>query len=339
VFGHLLDPSGQPGAEFRIDASTLNTGPFVFASEGQYLVAYARSGMHLVRVSDTGSVGTIIDLSSNVTLVGGASSGTSTLVTWNDGDGSTSALSGRFVVSGAFSGDAFEISPDSAGYASALAWDGGTYWAVWESPLHALMARSIGADGTLGAVSTLVAEESYAPVLATDGHGQLLLSYAKLAGDRQSTRVVSRIVGQGAGTSTGGGAGAGSGGGAGAGSAGMTSMGAGGTSAAGSGTGGTTPTGAAGTSAAGAGTGGISTSGGTSGSGGALSGSAGRGGAAGRNAGGGSGPAGPLCSLSSGGRERRSPGYAALFGLAWALVATRRRRRAGSRGDARTPRC
>jgi len=323
VYGHLLDASGNAGAEFRIDASTLNTGPFVFPSEGQYLVAYAKSGMHLVTISSTGTIGTPVDLTSNVTLVGGASNDTNTLVTWNQGDMDKNPLFGRFLHAGAYVGSAFEISPESAGYASTVGWDGETYWAVWESPTHALLTRSIGSNGTLGPVSTLVSEEVYAPVLTSGGQGQLLLSYAKLAGERRSYRVISRLVGRGADIPPGG-AGGSSGGG----------QASGGVAGGGTASGGTTTTGSGGattggmTSGASGGVAGSSTANGgttTTGSGGATSGGATSGGSAQAGAGGSTQP--PVsCSVQHVGARGSASGFGTAFGLALAAAAIRRRR-------------
>ena len=211
VYGHLLDLDGNPGAEFRIDASTLNTGPFVLPAPSGYLVAYARSGTHLVSVSDTGALGQVLDLTSTAAVVNGASSQTDSLVAWSDNYGLPGPLQARFVKAGAFSGKSFELTPDSLGYAPAIAWDGTSYWAVWESSTHELDGRTIGEDGTLGSVFPLVPAEVYAPALLSDGNGQLLLSYAKLAGERRSYRIASRLIGRGASGSSGGGGSAGGG--------------------------------------------------------------------------------------------------------------------------------
>ncbi len=346
VYGHLLGVDGASGAEFRIDASTLNTSPFVFpAAPSGYLVAYARSGMHLVTVSDTGTLGQVLDLTSTVAGVNGASSDTDSLVAWSDDFGSPGPLQARFVKAGAFSGNTFELTPDSLGYTPALAWDGTSYWAVWESSTHELDGRSIGQDGTLGSVLALVPAEVYAPALVSDGNGQLLLSYAKLAGERLSYRIASRLIGRGAdatggtgGTSgAGGSAGMGTGGssapgsgGTNGGSGGSGSPGSGGTTTAGAG--GSTTSGSGGTSSPGAGGSGGS-GGGTPATGGTASGSAGKsgsGGSSGRGAAGSSGTAGsggssPAgCSVAPGAGDRSSA-LGALFGLAWAFAARRRR--------------
>jgi MYXO-CTERM domain-containing protein len=342
VYGHLLSLDGSSGAEFRIDASTLNTGPFVFSTSSGYLVAYARSGMHVVTVSDAGSLGQVLDLTSAVSPVSGASSDTESLIAWSETVGTAGPLQARFVKAGAFSGNAFQLTPDSLGYSPAIAWDGTTYWAVWESSTHELDGRSIGKDGTLGSVFPLVPAEVYAPALLSDGNGQLLLTYAKLAGEGRSYRIASRLIGRGAsgtggtggssGGSTGSGGSAGHGGAGGSitpgsggtsgaagapgsgGSGGMSTTGSGGKGGSGTGgsTGGTPGTGGA----TGAGTGGTSA---TGGSGGAAAGSAGTGGDSGGSSSG--------CSVAPRGGGDPSPALVALFGLAWAFAARRRRAR------------
>lgn len=349
VYGHLLDLGGNSGAEFRIDASTLNTAPFVFPTGSGYLVGYARSGTHLVTVSDTGAPGDTLDLTSTSTVLGGASSDTSSLIGWSDNYAYPGPLQARFVKGGAFSGNTFELTPDSLGYAPAIAWDGTTYWAVWESSTHELDGRSVGEDGTLGSVLSLVPAEVYAPALATDGNGQLLLSYAKLAGERRSYRIASRLIGRGAdGTGGSGGSSGGTGGGAGSGaggsssgsggtttgSGGSVSMSTGGTST--GGTGGSSTPGAGGTSAPGAGgsvaTGGMPATGGSvSGGSGGNSGSGGASGhpAAGSpSTGGSSGGSSPGCSVAQSGPSDRSSALGALLGLGWVFAARRRRPRA-----------
>ncbi len=324
VYGHVLGLDATSGAELRIDASTLNTGPVVLPAPSGYLVAYARSGMHLVAVSDTGALGQVLDLTSTVAVVNGASSHTSSLVAWSDHSGLPGPLQARFVKAGGFSGASFQLTPDSLGYAPAIAWDGTSYWAVWESAQHELAGRSIGEDGTLGSVFLVAPAEVYAPALISDGNGQLLLSYAKLAGARRSYRIASRLLGRGAATSSGGSGGsagpgaAGTNGGAGAigasGSAGSSAAGSGGQSASGAGgsTGGAPATGGT----RGAGSGGNSVPGG---SGGATAGSSGTAG--------GNGGASGACSVAPTGPGDPWSALGALLGLAWAFRARRGRAR------------
>jgi hypothetical protein len=331
VYGHLLDPTGSSGNDFRLDASTLNTGPFVFPSEGGYLVAYARAGMHFVRISATGTVGAPLDLVSDSVLVSAATSGASTLITWSDSFGSDSPLRARLLRAGAYVGEPIEISASSAGYGSALAWDGTSYWAVWESPTHHLSARSISETGALGTAAGIVDEEVYAPALASDGAGQMLLSYAKLVGERRSYRVASRLLGRGA-------IGSGTAGSGGTSSNGTSSGGTNTTTSGGATNGGATSAGGAVTTSAGTGNGGsngsVNSSGGTNAAGSPTAGasttaSGGASNAAGSsatsNAGGGdTQPGGPLCSVEIVGKPTSA--WPALSMLGLALFGRARRR-------------
>jgi hypothetical protein len=341
AYGHLLDLAGKPGTEFRLDASTLNTGPVVLPAPSGYLVAYARSGTHLITVSDTGALGQqILDLSSAATVVNGASSHADSLIAWSENYGSPGPLQARFVKAGAFSGNSFQLTADSLGYAPAIAWDGTTYWAVWESSTHELDGRTIGEDGTLGSVFPLVPAEVYAPALLSDGNGQLLLSYATLAGEGRSYRIASRLIGRGAAGSTGGsgGSAAGGAGGSTTASSGGTngasgangSSGFGGTGAPGSGGTGARGSGGMGASGAGGSTGGTSGTGGTTsagsggkpvtgGSGGAAAGSPGTGGS--------SSGSSSSCSVAPAGRGDGYSALGALVGLACVFAARRRRAR------------
>jgi len=307
VVGRLLDASGTSGADFDIDGSTLNSSPSVFGIGSNYLVSYPKSGTWLMPVTGAGVHGQAELLSTAVAYVTSASSGPdSALVVWSDvGD---AAIHARFFKAGKLSGAAFDVSDTSAGYGAAVTWDGTSYWATWETPdpEHHLQARAIGTDGTLGPVSTWVNEECFAPVLSSDGQGQLLLSYTKYLEQSQTRRVFSRIVGRGAGDpgpGTGGTAGAAGTSGTVGGSA--TTGGVGGTSSAGTSAGGTTSAGTStgGTSSAGTSTGG-STSGGSSANGG--------------SAGGGPKP-GPRCSVNAPGAGETSGG---VVGLALGLFAS-----------------
>ena len=161
-------------------------------------------------------------------------------------------------------------------------------------------------DGTLGPVSTLVNEECYGPVSASNQQGQLLVSYIKYGANFRSRRVASRLIG----AAIGGGGDAGSSGAAGSAGAAGSSMNNGGAAS-----GSTNSGGAIGT--AGSGTAGSVTAG-TTGSG----------------ASGGGAPQPPVvitCSLHNVGDGRESSSAGVGFGLLFAAVAgvfARRRRRA-----------
>ena len=309
VFGRVLDVNGGGSATFKIDSSTVNTGPTVFADGSDYLVSYSKSGMRLVPVSGSGALGQSVPLSSSIAWVTAASSAPgSTLVIWSDVN-DTKVL-GRFFKAGALSGPTLTLSDTSAGYGAAVAWDGTSFWAVWETPEHLLQARSIGTDGTLGALSNWVDQECFAPVLASDGQGQLLLSYTKYLEQSQSRRVFSRLVGRGAVEPSGGAAGASGSTGA-AGNAGNA-----GTSA-GSGGGGGGGSGAAGAGSGGRSSGGASAAGSPS-SGGAVA----SGGAAGSGT-----PVPPKCSVSAPGVGTTAPNGFMIWSLGFVVARIWRRQR------------
>ena len=254
VLGRLLDVNGTGGSAFELDSTTYNTTPVAFAVGNDYLVSYSDSGTWLLPVSGSGVRGERVLLSSGPVYPRVASSGAGpALVVWPDA--SDTSIHGRFFEAGALSGPALEITATSAGYGAAVAWDGTNYWAVWETPENLLQARAIGTDGALGPVSIWVEQECFAPVLSSDGQGQLLLSYTKYGEQWQTRRVFSRLVGRdavnpnggmGMGGAAGAGGGASAGNGSGGGSAGSLGTGAagtGGSSSGGSTSGGSTSTG------------------------------------------------------------------------------------------------
>jgi MYXO-CTERM domain-containing protein len=316
VVGRLLDLSGTSSPDFAIDSSTLNSSPSVFAIGANYLVSYPNNGTWLMPVSGSGVHGQGELLSPSLAYVTVAASGTdSALVVWsNVGD---TQIHARSFQAGKLGGDTLDITESSAGYGAAVAWDGASFWATWETPEHHLQARAIGTDGAFGPVSMWVDQECFAPVLSSDGQGQLLLSYTKYLEQSQTRRVFSRLVGRGAdadpGTGgTGGTAGANGGVAGGAGTA--TMGGVGGTSSGGMSSGGAT---SAGAPNGGMTSGGAST-GGTAGTGGSSNGGAG---------GSGTGPKPvPRCTVNAPGSDTSSGG---AMGLALGLFATallRRRR-------------
>ena len=194
IFGRLLDANGGGGTNFPIDSSTVNTGPAAFAvAGGGYLVSYSKAGTHLITVSATGQVGASNELSPNIGFVSAATGGNQSLVAWTDI--SDTQVRARFFSSGALSAQTLVLSDSSAGYSAALSWDGSGYFAIWETAEHHLDGRSIASDGTLGPVSTLVAEECYGPVSASNAQGQLLVSYIKYNDNFRSRRIVSRLIG------------------------------------------------------------------------------------------------------------------------------------------------
>jgi hypothetical protein len=190
IAGQLVDASGNGGSEFTI-VSPVSSSPSAFnAAGGGYLVSYTNGGTRLIPVSSTGQVGTDFELwanSSQVTAVTGANK---TLVAWTDW--SDSRVRARFFEAGALTGDTLEVGGSS--YVAALSWDGESFFAIWETEEHRLEGRNIATDGTLGPVTTLV-DEGYGPVTASNGQGQVLLSYIRYTNNFWSRRITSRVLG------------------------------------------------------------------------------------------------------------------------------------------------
>ncbi|MDF3067023.1 MAG: exported protein with glycine-rich C-terminal domain [Polyangiaceae bacterium] len=197
LIGSLLDVNGTSGPEFELDSTTSNTTPVVFQNGADYLVSYSNAGTWLMPVSGSGVPGEAVLLAPSPGYVTAASSGADgALVVWSESN--ETRIHARFFRGGELSGATLNLAEASAGYGAAVVWDGSAFWAVWETPEHLLEARRIGADGTLGAVATWVNEECFAPVLSSDGQGQLLLSYSKYGEQSQTRRVFSRLVNGGA---------------------------------------------------------------------------------------------------------------------------------------------
>lgn len=213
VFGQLLDATGSGGTEFQLDASSVNFSPSVFkVAGGGYLVSYAKAGTRLIPVSSTAQVGTSIELSPNLALTTAASGAGKTLVAWSDF--SDNQVRARFFEAGSLVGDTLVLGESS--YIAALSWDGSSFFAIWETPEHHLDGRNIGTDGTLGPVTSLVSEEAYGPVSASNADGQVLVSYIKYSSNFRSRRIASRLIGavvEGGGGSAGAAGSAGAGGG------------------------------------------------------------------------------------------------------------------------------
>jgi hypothetical protein len=308
VFGRLLDLGGAGGSEFRIDTSTVNTGPNVFAGPGGgYLVSYSNGGTRVLSVSASGQLGTSHELSPSTGLVSAASGANETLVTWTDSD---TQIRARFFASNALSAETLVLAESSAGYRVALSWEGSSYFAIWETAEHHLDGRSIANDGTLGPITTLVDEPCYGPVSASNQQGQLLVSYIKYSANYRSRRIASRLIGTVAGSAGSGGS-------------------AGGVGSSGS-VGGAGSSGSVGSSGA---------SGSSTGSGGAIgtAGSGTPGGTAGSSVPGGGGGSQPpvifKCSLTNAGNQQASGSAAVSFGFLLAGLASvfaRRRRRASA---------
>jgi hypothetical protein len=196
VTGRILDASGSIGAPFAIEPSAQIDFADALSAGEDYLVRYRKAGTWLVPVSRTGAVGTPLQLSTGLVQVSTATNGAHTLVVWTDV--TDAQVRARLYTAGAWQGDAFSISTTSAGYGAAVAWDGSTYWVIWENDpeLHPLWARPVSASGQPGEAGLLVADDCNAPALASDGNGQMLLSYYKYSESSRVRRVVSRLLGR-----------------------------------------------------------------------------------------------------------------------------------------------
>ncbi|WP_437984654.1 hypothetical protein [Sorangium sp. So ce117] len=251
--GRLLGASGSAGPVFPIVPSVGAESHAMPLHAGQdYLVAYVKAGLHLVPVSRTGGVGEGFLLSSAPAAIAGATDGTDTLVVWTESAGSwpeggEGPVHGRIYGTGGWRGEAFLISPTSAGHAAAVAWDGASYQVVWEeAETHRLRIRAVAPDGTPGMEALLVDDECNAPMLARGEDGRFLLSYDKLGPAARTRRVVSRLLSwePSPGLAAGGGAGGSGGAGLGTGGGGTVEPGAGGSGGAepgGGGSGGAEP--------------------------------------------------------------------------------------------------
>lgn len=194
VSGRILDANGNGGTEFPIDSTTLNTGTSIVPVKGGYLVTYSKSGTRMLTVSDSGALGTSSVFDPGNLYVDGASSETETLIVWSNG--TDYRVHGRFFKDATSVGKEFTIAEGSLGYTPAITWDGSNYLVVWEIENHNLLGRTVSSLGELGSAHTLVADDCAGPVLASDGKGQVLLSYAKYGEQSQSRRVYSRLITQ-----------------------------------------------------------------------------------------------------------------------------------------------
>ncbi|WP_437954303.1 hypothetical protein WME76_22150 [Sorangium sp. So ce119] len=200
--GRLLDASGNAGPAFPIVPATESESSAYPLPAGQdYLVVYRNRdvGVRLVPVSRTGDVGESFFLSDPPVSVSAATDGTDTLVVWAKGEEwpkpTDGLIRGRIYAAGGWRGEEFVISPTSAGYSAAVAWDGANYQVVWEEAgTHRLQSRAVAPGGTLGPEALLVEGECASPTLASGEDGRLLLTYEKprLAGYMR--RVVSRLL-------------------------------------------------------------------------------------------------------------------------------------------------
>ena len=127
-------------------------------------------------------------------MLSAASSGRNALVAWT-GQGSFEA-SAQLYNNGAFRRRTLQIAPVTAGYSTALAWDGVTYWAVWvvDNDAGRPFIRSISDAGVLGPVSQLFDVQCLGPSLASNGQRQLLLTCYKYSSRFRIVRVTTRLI-------------------------------------------------------------------------------------------------------------------------------------------------
>lgn len=198
AIGHILDLNGTVGPEFRLDASTVNTGTAAVPTPEGYLVSYANSGTRVITVSDSGVVGASSLLQTDYTYISGACSGEESLVAW--GSSVDGAVHGRFFKNGTWSGEEFRLSEGAVnnGYPS-VTWDGTSYYVAWEiadadNRNHQLLGRSVTRTGVLGPAQTLTTDDTSGVMLASNGQGQMLVSYIKWQENSYTRRIYSRVL-------------------------------------------------------------------------------------------------------------------------------------------------
>ena len=162
---------------------------------GDYLVsAFRNNEGSAIPVSRGGDVGDRIPLPLSSSVLSSAGNGRNALVAWV-GQGGFEA-SAQLYNNGAFRRRTLQIAPVTAGYVTALAWDGTTYWAVWvvDNDGGRPFIRSISDTGVLGPVSQLVDDQCLGPSLASNGQQQLLLTCFKFSDHFRIVRVTTRLI-------------------------------------------------------------------------------------------------------------------------------------------------
>jgi hypothetical protein len=191
----FLRRDGTLGPTFVVQNEIDSGGASVVATGLDYLVGTMQNfAGELIPISRTGRVGTPIPFSTSSTSITAANNGNNTLVGWI---GATNfAPTARLFNNGAFRGRELQLGPTGAGFPTALAWDGRTYWAVWDSDqtTHIPFIRRVGAGGALGPATQLLDEECEGPALASNGQRQLLLACYKFSDHFRVVRVTTRII-------------------------------------------------------------------------------------------------------------------------------------------------
>jgi len=192
----LLGENGTLGTPFVVQSESDFSGASVVATGLDYLVGTTRNNGagEVIPVSRTGRVGRPIPLAVSSTSITAANSGRNTLVGWI-GDTNFAPMA-RLFDNGAFRGRTLQLAPAGAGFSTALAWDGRSYWAVWDSDstTHRPFIRQVSAAGALGPASQLLDDECQGPALASNGQRQLLLACYKFSDHFRVVRVSTRLI-------------------------------------------------------------------------------------------------------------------------------------------------
>jgi hypothetical protein len=191
----FLRRDGTLGPTFVVQNEADFSGASVVATGLDFLVGTTQNNAgELIPISRTGVVGTPIPFATSSTSITAANDGNNTLVGWI---GATNfAPTARLFNNGAFRGRELQLATSGAGFPTALAWDGRTYWAVWDSDqtTHIPFIRRVGAGGALGPATQLFADECQGPALASNGQRQLLLACYKFSDHFRQVRVTTRII-------------------------------------------------------------------------------------------------------------------------------------------------
>jgi hypothetical protein len=196
LLGRVVRANGSLGPQFRIQRRVDSSGVSVTGVDGgDYLVGAFRNNQgEAISVSRAGVVGDHFPLPLSSPLLTSANGGRNALVAWT-GQGSFEAQA-QLYNNGGFRRRVLQIAPVTAGYPTALAWDGVTYWAVWvvDNDAGRPFIRTVSTTGELGPVSQLVDDECLGPSLASNGQQQLLLTCFKFSSRFRTVRVTTRLI-------------------------------------------------------------------------------------------------------------------------------------------------
>jgi hypothetical protein len=195
LLAQFVRPDGTLGTPFAVQSEVDSPGGSVVATGLDYLVgALQNNAGEVIPISRFGRIGSPIPLATSSSSISAANNGRNTLVSWM---GTTNfAPTARLFDNGAFRGRTLQLAPSGAGFPTALAWDGRTYWAVWDGDFinHLPFIRQVSASGVLGPSSQLLAEECQGPALASNGRRQLLLACFQFSDHFRVVRVSTRLI-------------------------------------------------------------------------------------------------------------------------------------------------